>query len=110
MPGDVVGVDVADHREVDLQRAVAGALGAQLLQARLQARLPRARRPAVDEQQHGLGGAAGVDQQRVAVEGLQCFEREDHGVVDRVALARSAKPYQIDWIARSASTTPLPWK
>ena len=102
MPGDVVGVDVADHREVDLQRAVARPLGAQLLQARLQARLPRARRPAVDEQQHGLGGGAGVEQQRVSVKGLQCLEREDHG--GRLA------PFRSDWIARSASTTPLPWK
>ena len=39
---------------------------------------------------------AGVQQQRVAVEGLQRLEREDH--------AHTA------WIARRASTTPLPWK
>ena len=86
---DVVAVDVADHREVDPQRAGASA---QLLEPRPQARLPGLERTAVDQAQLVVD----VQQQRVAVERLQRLEREDH--------AHTA------WIARRASTTPLPWK
>ena len=48
--------------------------------------------PAVD--QHEL--VVDVEEQRVPVERLQGLEREDHA--------------QTAWMARSASTTPEPWK
>jgi hypothetical protein len=89
---DVVGVDVADHREVDAEHAAGRARRAQLLEPRAHTRGVGVHGTPVDEDQ----AVADEDEQRVAVERLQCFECEDRA--------------HTDWIARSASTTPAPWK
>ena len=96
--GDVIAVDVADHRELDLQRLAVRepALLADLLEARLQRVGPDAGRTAVDHREQRLRLGAEVEEERVPEPRAQGFQHQHRGYTD--------------CRARSASSMPAPWK
>jgi hypothetical protein len=98
-PVDVVVVDVADEDVVERQRRVGSTPVADLLEPGADAALVDAGRPGVHDRELEGVGRAEVEEQCVPVSGLECLEREDHGV-----------PPQTIWRARSTSSMPAPWK